>query len=423
PARVARPPHERERDEEQDRDHDQLATYGGRDQRRDDCGDRPPPCPHHERLRDQEETERGIRIGEVLLDDPAGVRERRNDCRPGRREERPGLRHDHPREEVRREQHRRHHEDVEVLHARIRRRDVVDQPDGRRQHDVERMEAVRFAAPGGVARVGDRARELRQLELVREEPRRRVLPRFDAVDDAEPDVDARERDGRERTVCDTGTRADGRADLVAAARPCKHAHSATAPSTAAGSRSTRRWTKRQEMSARRQASTIASSRSRGAVGIVTSTASGSWRPRIQPIWSIEPSTGTPWIRRVRKAGSSSTNPTTRSPGVSRSSRSRLRPLRPAPTMSVRLPLRLPTNSRSACATPRSQKRAMPIRSEQSIASMRNVPRGKPPHGVVPQMKKKAAASDSTTAETIAAASRAPAYRQTPRYRPKTTKKT
>ena len=43
-------------------------------------------------------------------------------------------------------------------------------------------------------------------------------------------------------------------------------------------------------------------------------------------------------------GSSSTKPTTRSPGVSRSSRSRLRPLRPAPTISVRCAL---ARSRSA----------------------------------------------------------------------------
>ena len=120
----------------------------------------------------------------------------------------------------------------------------------------------------------------------------------------------------------------------------------------------------------------------GAPGIVTSTVSGV-EPPDRPADLVERRRrrGTPWIRRRRNAAESSTNPITRAPGVSRSSRSRLLPLRPAPTMSVRsLVADRRTTLRIAWAAPRSQKRARPISSEQSRTSMRNVPRGKPFHG-------------------------------------------
>ena len=60
---------------------------------------------------------------------------------------------------------------------------------------------------------------------------------------------------------------------------------------------------------------------------------------------VAPSTWTPCTLRRRRRGLSSTKPTTRSPAVSRSSRIRLRPVRPAPTISVRRPVR----SRTDCA--------------------------------------------------------------------------
>ena len=73
-----------------------------------------------------------------------------------------------------------------------------------------------------------------------------------------------------------------------------------------------------------------------ASGIVTTTASARVRDdRVRELPSRPDTTRTPWIRRPRRRGSSSRKPTTRSFGVSRSSRSRLRPLRPAPTISTR----------------------------------------------------------------------------------------
>ena len=78
-------------------------------------------------------------------------------------------------------------------------------------------------------------------------------------------------------------------------------------------------------------------------------------------------------------------PTTRSPGVSRSSRSRLRPLRPAPTISVRRWFRRPTNEPMPRATARSENRAAPIerRAEQEVdeedAAREAVPRDGRPH--------------------------------------------
>ena len=64
--------------------------------------------------------------------------------------------------------------------------------------------------------------------------------------------------------------------------------------------------------------------------------------------------------RPRSRGSSSTKPTTRTSGCSRSSRRRLRPARPAPTSSVRRCAERPATTWNARAKARSPKREAPI---------------------------------------------------------------
>src|SRR4051812_29462124 len=95
---------------------------------------------------------------------------------------------------------------------------------------------------------GDRPRQLRQLELVAEEPRRHPLPRLEPVYGAEPEIEAGERDRAQQAVDE---RIAGRAGCP---RLCDCAHSTTAPGSNVGSASIWRRTKRQATSARVQAS-------------------------------------------------------------------------------------------------------------------------------------------------------------------------
>src|SRR5947208_5437663 len=125
-----------------------------------------------------------------------------------------------------------------------------------------------------MAGLRDRAGELRQLELVTEQPRRAVAPCLPRVDDAEPEKHREERKRGEEpvgerpvAVCRAGARRD-------------QAHSLAAPRTTRGSRSVSRRTNRQGTSACAQLPTTTSSRSRPAFGIVTRTVSGRTEPRI-----------------------------------------------------------------------------------------------------------------------------------------------
>ena len=187
--------------------------------------------------------------------------------------------------------------------------------------------------------VGDAARELRQLQLVGEEPRRRVAPGLVRIERGQPDEDRREG---QRGVCAiepgavAGSRRRGGGVVIRLA----------APKAMTGSRSRSLRTNLQGTCACSQARTTPSRRSRGAADRHEHGSGCDWT-RTRSISGSVPSTGTPCMRRPRSRRSSSTKPTTCSPGVSRSSRNRLRPLRPAPTSSVR---RRSCRSRSvACA--------------------------------------------------------------------------
>ena len=83
-----------------------------------------------------------------------------------------------------------------------------------------------------------------------------------------------------------------------------------------------------DLARRRRPGRARRARSFGAFGIVTKTMSGRVRSSTASRLVVAPTTRTPFSRRPRSRGSSSTNATTRSPGVSRSSRSMLRPVRP-----------------------------------------------------------------------------------------------
>ena len=189
------------------------------------------------------------------------------------------------------------------LIGRVRGSHVVDAPDRCDEVRVERVERVWMAALGRMAGCADGARQLRELELVAEEPRRHAPPRLEHVDGRQPDVDARERNGRQQAI---GNRV---VERTSAARRCRRAHSAAMPSGTACVTSISRRTKLHGTAARLHASSTASSRSFGADGMVTKTASGASRPTAQPMSSRPPTIETPWMRRRRSASSSSTKPT------------------------------------------------------------------------------------------------------------------
>ena len=219
---------------------------------------------------------------------------------------------------------------------------------------------MRLAAPRCVSGRRDRARELCQLELVGEQPRRHALPRLDEVDDAEPDVDARERHaaagGRRRASA-----ADLAARGVATRSLGRRAEDGggieidlAADEPARDFRAAARFDDGVQAVARR-----ARGSSRGLCrGVAADRPSRSRR--------ASPTTGTPWIRRPAERGSSSTNADRRARRASRAARA---------AGSARSGRR----RRSACAAgprgrrsvgararrPRSQKRDAPISSEQS----------------------------------------------------------
>ena len=177
-----------------DRDqHRELAADSGRDETGRGGADRPPARPHGERLPDEEEAQGGPRVCGRLLDQERGVRERRGRDRADRREQRPRLREDRPREEVGREERGRHHEHPDVLDRRVGGGDVADLPERREQIGVQRLEPGRMAAELAVACLRDRARDLRELQLVREQPRRHVPAGLPAVQDDEQEIGDRER--------------------------------------------------------------------------------------------------------------------------------------------------------------------------------------------------------------------------------------
>src|SRR5439155_668297 len=200
---------------------------------------------------------------------------------------------------VRGEHRRGHHDDARVLDRGVAVPDAVDPPERRDQIRVERVEAGRMIPLGGVPGLGDRPRDLCELELVGEEPRRDVAARLPAVEHTKPEEGAGERD-RPVEAIDRGNRNRGRSFHYGCATP----------STTSGSRSVSRRTKRHGTSAFTQARTIASRRSAGACGMVTSTESGWVTARIRSMSTVPPRTETPSSRRRWRRGSSSTKPTT-----------------------------------------------------------------------------------------------------------------
>src|ERR1700751_3093442 len=147
-----------------------------------------------------------------------------------------------------------------------------------------------------------------ELALGPEEPGRPPPPARDDVERRQPDIDPREWDRGQQPVRE-------RREAKLRARRCQGAHSAAMPSGTACVTSISLRTKLHGTAARRHASSTRSSCSRGASGIVTSTASGARRPIAQPMSPRPPAIETPWIRRPPSAWSSSTSPMTRSPGV------------------------------------------------------------------------------------------------------------
>ena len=194
------PDEERAREQEDDRNHGELTAHEWSDQRGEHGTADPPARRRHERAQDQEERERREEVRERLLDDHRGVGDRGNRRRRRGDEERRPAPDDETCDPVRGKDGCGHHDHRQVLHGRVRGVEVVDQPRGCEHVGPERGEGVRRAAPSRVTGVGDRPGQLRQLELVAEEPRCLVSPGLDHEDDREPEEDAEQRHRGQKTV-------------------------------------------------------------------------------------------------------------------------------------------------------------------------------------------------------------------------------
>ncbi len=147
---------------------------------------------------DQPEGKRRERIRQRLLDEDRRVREGRHDRRAAGGGQRVPGRNDEPCERVRGKDRRRHGEDEQQLRGRVAGCRRADPPDRREEIGDERREAVGISAPRGFARLGDRAREPRELDLVAVDRRNRVPRRLPRVERGEPEVERQQRDGRQQ---------------------------------------------------------------------------------------------------------------------------------------------------------------------------------------------------------------------------------
>ena len=194
------------------------------------------------------------------------------------------------------------------------------------------MIRVRHASSCGLARVGDRARELRQLELVGEDRRHRPARRLPGVQRREREVEDEQRHGREEA------REEVRAGLRRPPAGRRSRPRCLDRLGGAGESSTWRRTRRHGIAgaSRRRCDDEVEALLRGRAGMLTSTSSARVLAIARSASSRLPTTLTPSMRRRRTRGLSSRKPTTRASLPSRSSRARLRPARPAPTTRTRL---------------------------------------------------------------------------------------
>ncbi len=346
------------------------------------------------------QAERRPRVRERLLDQERRVGERRRRDRADRGEDRPGPRDDEAREPVRGEDRRRHHEHADQLGRVVRRRVGSSHQAG---CDRDRCRARSGAAARRAATapgLGDRARDLGELDLVGEDRRRPAPPRLPGVERA------------------------GRAKIATNEEPADSARAASARTASCGALTRRRARARRRGRGRARADEAARRRPRplaggaheveplrAASGIVTSTSRPCGRSSRRSISSRAPSTATPWIRRRRAV-----------PGCRRGSRRRarrrlaqlarkLRPELPAPTISVRAAA--PRRSEPSAATSaRSPKRdgADQRRAEQRVdhEDLEREVGQRPNSSTMPIRERH---RRRATAPAIATRSRAPAKRQ------------
>ena len=151
----------------------------------------------------QPQRERRRRVRPRLLHEDRCVRQRGPGDRRDGREVGPTGREHAPREEERREDRRGHHERLDALDRLVGGRDRMEPPERRGEPRDEAREAVRLAAPRCMPGLGDRAGDLRRLELVREDRRRLAPPGLPRVEGREEQVRADEwRDRLERSRAD-----------------------------------------------------------------------------------------------------------------------------------------------------------------------------------------------------------------------------
>ena len=313
----------------------------------------PPARRPYERCEDQEEAERRVRVGERLLDDASTSKRA-----PGSRaaaaaaNERRRRADEQPRQRVGREGRSASSRATPMYFAAaVRGVHVVEAttpaPSGTCRACGSR--AARRVAPRGRSR-RSRARSA-SARARREKSHGVEVPTPASRRGREPEEDAEQRDGGEQRSAQRARAALARGSR----RPCDAQSAVGAEHDAAdrgrsrGGRSGRS-RRRRRTRRRRGRAARAARRDRDEDGVRARVRSA----RASISSSAAERRGRPGARAARRRGSSSTKPTTCSPAVSRSSRSRLRPPRPAPTISVRVPV-----AARRSGSPRRDERALP----------------------------------------------------------------
>ena len=212
PARRARQRVQAGGEDEDDGQHAELAAHEAAQERRNRREADPQDGFPHERRREQQEGERRVRIAERLLEDHRRVGERRHRRRAGGGEQRRPRRYDRAREQVGGDDRESHGHDADVLHDRIGQRGRLHRPGRRDQPGVEGLPEVRIAAARAVTGRLDGTGDLRQLELVGEQPRRGVARRLPGVKRQQRHEQRGERDGAVEPVEPHATVIRGRRD-------------------------------------------------------------------------------------------------------------------------------------------------------------------------------------------------------------------
>ena len=225
----------RERAEHDCRDHDQLVTDERNDEREDDGDPDAPRRRAGEHPGGHVERRRRCDVRDRLLHHHRRVDEERRQHRPDGGEQRVGARDQRACERVGREDRGGHRKGVEGLHGAVGRVEVVDPPERRDQPGKEPGAPVLHATASRGPGLGDRAGDLGVLDLVREEPCRRVLGGLPDVQRGHDEEREEQRPEREDPVeaCLGACRRDARHETTTALRRRRQMRNSLRPTRSA----------------------------------------------------------------------------------------------------------------------------------------------------------------------------------------------